>query len=228
MMTIRFVTYLAFAGLLGSATAMGCARQNSGDESKTAEETTEETARAEGRAEGRSEERARQEAARPRVETLVIPAGTSVVASLQTLVSTDVNQNGDPFTATTTAPIVISGRTVVPAGAKVQGALRNVVESGRIKGRAQMSLSFEQIADAQGKMHAIHAQALNLKAESGAIIGGIVEGKKGAAVGGAVGAGAGTIVMLATKGEDIELKPGQQLNVEFTQPASIPVVIAQR
>jgi hypothetical protein len=243
MMTIRFVTYLAFAGLLGSATAMGCARQNSGDESKTAEETTEETARAEGRAEGRSEERARQEAARPRVETLVIPAGTSVVASLQTLVSTDVNQNGDPFTATTTAPIVISGRTVVPAGAKVQGALRNVVESGRIKGRAQMSLSFEQIADAQGKMHAIHAQALNLKAESetksdaekiaagaiaGAIIGGIVEGKKGAAVGGAVGAGAGTIVMLATKGDDIELKPGQQLNVEFTQPASIPVVIAQR
>ena len=246
-MTIRIVTYLVLAGLLSSASVMGCARKDADDQANgTAESESEEAARVEGREQGRRQEqaRARQEAERtPRVETLVIPAGTSVVAALQTVVSTDVNQNGDQFTATTTAPIVVSGRTVVPSGAKVLGALRNVEASGRVKGRAQMSLSFEQIADAQGRMHPIHAQPLNLKAESetksdaekiaagaiaGAIIGGIIEGKKGAAVGGAVGAGAGTVVMLATKGEDIELRPGQQLNIQFTQPASIPVVVALR
>ena len=244
-MTQRFVTGLVLAGLLSSTSVIGCARKGVEDEAKTTTDEATKEATSNDRAEARREEqpRAREEAPRtPRVETLVIPAGTSVVASLQTTVATDVNHNGDPFTATTTAPIVVSGRTVVPAGAKVQGALRNVEASGRVKGRAQMSLSFEQIADAQGKMHAIHAAPLNLKAESetksdaekiaagavaGAIIGGIIEGKKGAAIGGAAGAGAGTIVMLATKGDDIELRPGQQLNIEFTQPASLPVV-AQR
>jgi len=55
----------------------------------------------------------------------------------------------------------------------------------------------------------------------GAIIGGIAGGGKGAAIGAGAGAGAGTILMLATKGEDIELNACHRLNVDTTSPTSI-------
>ena len=89
-------------------------------------------------------------------------------------------------------------------------------------------------------MHAISAEPLILQADSekkgdiekitaggvaGAIIGAITGGKKGAVIGTAVGAGAGTIVVLATKGDDIELSPGQRLNVQTTTPTNIALAL---
>lgn len=173
---------------------------------------------------------------RPRVEMLTVPAGTSVIASLVTPLSTDTNQTGDPFTATTQQPIVVNGRTVVASGSTVRGVLRDVQASGRVKGRAGMTLAFQEIVDTHGRTHVISAEPLILQADSektgdvekiaaggvaGAIIGGITGGKKGALIGTAVGAGAGTIVVLATKGDDIELSPGQRLSVQTITPTSI-------
>ena len=80
---------------------------------------------------------------KPRFETLVIPDGTNVVASLDTRLSTETNHTGDPFGATTTEPIIVGGRTVVPAGARIHGVLRDVQASGRIKGRARMTLAYQ-------------------------------------------------------------------------------------
>ena len=120
--------------------------------------------------------------------------------------------------------------------------LRDVQASGRIKGRARMTLAYEAIVDSQGKTHAISAQPLTLQAASathgdvekiaaggvlGAIIGGIAKGGKGAAIGAGAGAGAGTILMLATKGDEVELEAGQRLNVQMTSSTSIQV-LAQR
>ena len=105
-----------------------------------------------------------------------------------------------------------------------------------------MTLAFNEIADADGTSHAISALPLTLQADSetgedvakiaaggvaGAVIGGLAGGKKGAAIGSAVGVGAGTIVMLATKGDDIELSPGQRVNVQMTGPTSITVVVSK-
>jgi len=44
----------------------------------------------------------------------------------------------------------------------------------------------------------------------GAVIGGVTGGAKDAAIGSAVGAGAGTVLVLATKGDEIELDPGRK------------------
>jgi hypothetical protein len=171
---------------------------------------------------------------------LTVPAGTSVIASLVTPLSTDTNKTGDPFTATTQQPIVVDGRTVIANGAQVRGVLHDVQASGRVKGRAGMTLAFLDIVDSRGRVHAISAEPLILQAASekkgdvekiagggiaGAIIGAITGGKKGALIGTAVGAGAGTIVVLATKGDDIELSPGQRINVQTLTPTSI--VLAQ-
>ena len=182
------------------------------------------------------------QAPKPRAQTLIVPTGTNIVASLVTPLSTDTNHSGDQFVATTQEPIVVDGRTVVRSGAQIRGVLQGVQASGRVSGRAQMTLAFQEIVDAQGGSHSISAQPLTLQAASatggdvekiaaggiaGAIIGGITGGAKGAAIGTAVGAGAGTIVVLATKGDDIELGAGQRLNVQMIAPTSITLAAAK-
>jgi alkylhydroperoxidase family enzyme len=177
--------------------------------------------------------------AQSRVETITIPDGTAVVASLDTHLSTETNHSGDPFTATIVEPIIVSGKTVVPSGAKIHGALRDVQASGRVEGRARMTLAYATIVDAKGKSYPLSALPLTLQAASatgddvekiaagtvlGAIIGGVAGGGKGAAIGAGAGAGAGTILMLATKGDDLELNPGQKLAVHMTGPMSVQVL----
>jgi hypothetical protein len=184
---------------------------------------------------GDSESRA---AARAEFDTLVVPGGTAVLASLDTPLSTDTNHSGDPFTATTIEPIDVGGRTVLPSGSQIHGILRNVEDSGRIEGRARMTLLYQSIVDPLGKRYGISAEPLTLVAASaargdiekiaagavlGAIVGGIADGGKGAAIGAGVGAGAGTIVMLATQGDDLELSPGQKLSVLLTGATSVQV-----
>lgn len=203
--------------------ATGCAKQ---------QESTDTATRA------REVERTR-EPEKPRFETVVIPVGTSVVASLATPLSTETSHAGDAFTAKTTEAIIVNGKNVVPAGTSVHGVVRDVQPSGRTSGRAQMTLDFQTIVDPTGKTHSITAVPLTLQAASathddvekiaagsvlGAVIGGIAGGKKGAAIGAGAGAGAGIVLMLATKGDEIELEPGQKVNVQMTSATSIPVL----
>jgi len=178
----------------------------------------------------------------PQTQRIVIPAGTNIVASLQTPLATDVNHTGDSFVASTIVPVVVDGRTVIATGSRIRGVLRDVKDSGRIKGRASMTLAFEEFVDSDGKSHAISATPLTVQAASetssdvekiaaggilGAVIGGIADGSKGAGKGAVIGAGAGTILMLATKGDDVELNAGQRLNIHITSPVDL-TLLAQR
>ncbi|MHB8078450.1 MAG: hypothetical protein ACYDIE_04265 [Candidatus Krumholzibacteriia bacterium] len=180
--------------------------------------------------------------AQARYSTLTIPSGTTVLASLGSRLDTGTNHAGDPFVATTNAPIVIAGRTVVAQGAQIRGTLTDVQASGRISGRARLTLGFDSITDSGGTTHAISAQPITMQAASkthgdvekiaaggvlGAIVGGITGGGKGAAIGAGAGAGAGTILMLATKGDEVELAVGQRLTIRMTAPTDIQV-LAQR
>jgi hypothetical protein len=175
-------------------------------------------------------------AAKAQVVTRVIPAGTNVVMSLQTPLTTGSNHAGDTFYGTTMDAITVDGKTAIPAGSRIDGSLRDVEASGRIKGRARMTLVYDRIVDSEGTSHSISATPLILQAASsthgdvekiaaggvlGAIIGGIADGGKGAAIGAGAGAGAGTILMLATQGDEVELGSGQQLNVHLISSTKI-------
>ncbi len=168
--------------------------------------------------------------------TMVIPAGTSVVVELDSRLTTDKNVTGDRFAATTTEPIVVGGMTVIPAGARIEGVLQDVEASGRVKGRARMTLAYQRVVDSKGTAHAISAAPLKLQAASektsdvekiaagtvlGGLIGGIAGGEKGALIGAGAGAGAGTVLMLATKGDEIELESGQKLIISMMGPVNI-------
>jgi hypothetical protein len=54
-------------------------------------------------------------------------------------------------------------------------------------------------------------------------VGAIAGGKKGAAIGTAVGAGGGTAVVLSTRGEDVTLAPGTVVTTRLTESVTISV-----
>ncbi|MFH2051976.1 MAG: hypothetical protein ABIK96_05865 [bacterium] len=170
--------------------------------------------------------------------TLVVPANTSVIATLDRRLSTETNRTGDPIALTTVEAVVSNGRIAVPAGSTIGGTLRDVEASGRASGRAQMTLTFNNLTGADGRVNALEAVPLVLQAESatrtdlervaaggviGAVIGGIAGGETGAAIGAGAGVGAGVIVMLATQGDELVLEPGQKISVTLTSPMSVQV-----
>jgi hypothetical protein len=174
-----------------------------------------------------------------RFDTVVIPDGTSVVATLDALITTETGHDGDGFTLTTVDPITVGTRIVVPAGTRINGELRNVEASGRTSGRARMTLAYLGMTDGEGKNQTISARSLSLQAASathtdveriaagtvlGAVVGGIAGGTKGAAIGAGAGAGAGVVVMLATQGDELVLEAGQKLVVEMTSATSMQVL----
>ena len=67
------------------------------------------------------------------------------------------------------------------------------------------------------------ATKIGIGAGAGAVIGGIVGGKDGAAKGAVIGGGAGTGVVLATKGEEIRLGPGADVTTRLTAPLTVRV-----
>jgi hypothetical protein len=62
-------------------------------------------------------------------------------------------------------------------------------------------------------------------AGAGAIIGAIAGGKKGAVVGTVVGGGAGTGVVLATRGDEVTLAAGTSLTTTLTRPLVVQVPV---
>jgi hypothetical protein len=176
----------------------------------------------------------------PRFDSMVVAEGTRITVSLDTPINTDVNRTGDPFVVTTIEPVIVDGTTVLPTGTKIHGVLQDVQSSGRVSGRARMTLAYQEFSDEAGDRHAISTLPLTLQAASsthsdiekiaaggvvGAVIGGIAGGGKGAVIGAGVGVGAGTILMLATKGDDLALEVGQRMSVLWIAPTTVQVAV---
>jgi hypothetical protein len=169
---------------------------------------------------------------------IVVPAGTALEARLDTTIASQTSRVEDVVRATLTAPLVIEGADVAPAGSELFGTVTGAREAGRVKGRAELGIQFEQLragtvtydirtaplrwvaAATTGE----DAAKVGIGAAVGAVVGGITGGGKGAAVGSAVGAGGGSAVVLATRGEEIEVGAGSPLRVELTSrlDATVP------
>jgi hypothetical protein len=72
------------------------------------------------------------------------------------------------------------------------------------------------------------ATKIGAGAVGGAIVGGIVGGGSGAAKGAAIGGAAGTGVVLATRGREVELKAGSDLAATLAEPLTMRVPSASR
>ena len=168
-----------------------------------------------------------------------IPRGSMLTIELQSSVSTDTSQPGDPFQARVVSPNEF-------AGATIEGRVVRVKRAGKVKGSAQLQLAFNSIRMADGRSSPFTATVVEIvdmgnredsgtvdseggvkgrsstkddvskvgaSAGVGAILGAIFGGAHGAAIGAAIGGSVGTAGVLTSRGRDLNLGRGQQLKI---------------
>ena len=177
------------------------------------------------------------------VNDFLIPNGTRLTTSLRGTVNTKVSQVGDRFAMEVTSPSQYRG-------AVIEGRVAQTANSGRISGRANITLEFDTItvngrsyrfAGMIDGVNASNGDSVTVNNEGtvrdtsqgqttavragvgavlGAIIGAIAGGGQGAAIGAGVGAGAGAGSVLITGRDSIELGQGSTFNITATAPAN--------
>jgi hypothetical protein len=178
----------------------------------------------------------------PTNSDFIIANGETVVAVIDSDLSSATAREGDRFTATLRLPTQY-------AGATVEGHVSNVQRSGRITGRSQMTLNFDSIRLRDGRSFRFAglvesvrtSQGDTVKVDNegsvrddsqttktaeraaigtavGAIIGAIAGGGKGAAIGAIVGAGGGAGSVYVQGRDDLELTRGTELTIRATGP----------
>jgi len=166
----------------------------------------------------------------------VMAAGTTLSVVLQSTVDTGKAQVGERVTLHTAVPVQVTEDVVVPAGSLVRGTVTHVRAAGRMKGAAELTLRFNEIALPNGKTHEITcapvrwvgkgdgketAAEIGGGAAAGGLLAGVVGGKDDILKGVAVGAAVGTGVAAVTKGEQIVLPAGKSLEIRLTAPLDL-------
>ena len=182
-----------------------------------------------------------------------IPKGTHVLLRMLNSISTRTATEGNQVYLQTVTPVAVNSEIVIPPGTYVQGSVSHAKRSGRVKGRAELGIRLETLTFTGGKMLKISprlsavdsgetgqkvddtesqikqassvgkdAAQVAIMAGSGAAIGGLADRSfKGAGI----GAGAGTLVGLATafitRGNEVELHQGTTLDVVFDRNVAI-------
>ena len=177
--------------------------------------------------------------AEPAYREVTVPAGTVLPLDLNSTVGSDTSNVEDPVRATLRRAITIDGLDALPAGTAVTGHVTEAARSARVKGRGRIAFRFNQIdLPGDGGRMAIStgtvtrvapatkkqdAAKIGAGAAGGAIVGGLLGGGDGAAKGAAVGGGAGTAVVLSTRGKEVRLGQGANLSVKLTAPLTVRV-----
>jgi len=168
---------------------------------------------------------------------ITLPAGTLLPVVLDTSVASNTSRAEQPISGHVTRDVVIDRAVAVPAGSQVLGIVTDARRSGRVKGRAHIGIRFTTlIPKGTGERYRIQTSSfgrtapatkkndavkIGVPAAGGAVVGGLMGGKKGALVGTAVGGGAGTAVVLSTRGKETGFGRGTALSVRLTGPVSV-------
>jgi hypothetical protein len=173
----------------------------------------------------------------------VVPNGTSLVATLNSNLTTRDTRDNDRFSMTVVSPSEFNG-------AVIDGYVSNVSRGGRISGRSGMTFNFDSIRLRNGQTYRFAgilesartangdtvridnegavqesdsrgtttAKRAGIGTAVGAIIGAIAGGGKGAAIGAIIGAGAGAGSVYVQGQDDLELLSGTEVTVRSTGP----------
>ena len=173
----------------------------------------------------------------------VVPGGTRVLLSLINTVDTKHSRDGDRVYLQTAFPVVIDGRTVIPRGANVTGTVSNSKQPGRVRGKGEMYIRFDELTLPNGVTRDFRsrigsadsgsgevdrtegtirgegnksgdARTVATGAGMGATLGGVIGRSVGTAgIGGAAGAAAGLATVLMKRGPDASLPKGTQVEM---------------
>jgi hypothetical protein len=168
---------------------------------------------------------------------VTIPAGTHLPIVLDDTVGSDISRPEQPVHAHLSRAVAVRGKTVLPSGSRLTGVVIDATRSAKVKGRAHVAVRFTTVtprgdgtrytlrAAPVGRMAPATKKADAIKigapAAGGAIIGGLLGGKKGALIGTAVGAGGGTAVVVTTRGKEVRLRKGTALALRLSAPLTV-------
>ena len=201
--------------------------------------------------------------ASPASNIILVPAGTKVLLELRSASNTKSARPGDGVYLSSTFPVVVGNRVVIPSGVYVQGVVDSVVRPGRGLGakKAQLNMHFtsmifpngsvveipgvvnslpgsehqkvngdEGTIEQDGGSNKAHnaGETAKVAVPTGGTIGSIggLEGGHPLA-GGLEGAGAGLaaagIVALFTRGADVNIPSGTQVEMVLQRPLQLQV-----
>jgi len=176
---------------------------------------------------------------------VIVPAGTIIPITLTSRINTKNAKDGDGVYGRTSFPITVNNKIVIPEGTHVRGKITDLKRGGKVKGKAELTLSFQSMVLPSGVTLEIYtslrgaggsgdrtgeatirgdgsksedAKTVGQTAATGAVIGGIGNGGKGIGIGGGIGAAAGVATVLLTRGKDLILEPGTTIEVVLDQP----------
>jgi hypothetical protein len=173
-----------------------------------------------------------------RMRQVTVPAGTVLRLRLNHGFGSDSRLEA-PVSGTLVSPIMVAGHTALREGSVASGYVSEATRPGKVKGRGRVAVRFTRITPAgvderynmQTRSWVAVAPATKKKdaltigapAAGGAIVGGIVGGKKGAGIGALAGGGGGTAVVLSTRGKDVHIGPGTTLAIRLVAPLTLTV-----
>jgi hypothetical protein len=169
-----------------------------------------------------------------------VPEGTTLSLRLATAINSGTASVDDRVEATLAEAVSVGGAEVLPAGSTLEGTVAAVDASGKIKGLARLTLHFTSMTaagrDDRYDIDATYSETaeatkgadatkIGIGAGAGAAVGGLLGGKGGAAKGAVIGGGAGTAVVLSTKGEEVSRPAGARLTVRLKRSIDVRVPI---
>jgi hypothetical protein len=177
--------------------------------------------------------------------TSVIPDGTILVIEMDTKLNSGTAQVSDRFLARIATPVIdASGRTLLQSGALIDGHVASVKKARWGHRSGELGLSFDWVEFGDGKRIPLRGTLVSgsnpidgegdLRAKSaakrdvlvttgGAVAGAGVGMLTGASIlaGGGAGAAAGLTLILAMKGKNVDIDPGERFNLQLVQPMSL-------
>jgi hypothetical protein len=166
-----------------------------------------------------------------RPDPITVPEGATLPLVLETAMSSASSRSGDLIVARLAEDVRVGEKVVVPSGSEVRGRVTAAVPSGRVKTRARLAFDFDTLV-LEGKEYSIgtgpvditagsthnkDAATIGIGAGAGAIVGAIVDGKKGAGIGALIGGATGTGVVLTNTGKEVSLGTGTRVTVRLTR-----------
>ena len=161
-----------------------------------------------------------------------LPAGTNLVIRMIEGVDSETNRVGQTFRASMDQAVMVDGQTVIPRGADAVVKLVDSKDSGKLTGRADLTLSLQSVS-INGHFVDINTQSINKESDSqgektakvaggtaavGAIIGAIAGGGKGAAIGAGAGAAAGAGSQVIMGGQRVRVPSETRLTFVLDNP----------
>jgi len=182
-----------------------------------------------------------------------VPEGTALKVKLETTISTFSSKVGDQFHGKVSEAVVVSGKTMIPAGATVEGRVTKLSEPRRIQGKPTIVLLPERVILPDGQRFVLNAVLVDTDIKgtdvnqegqfkgaghdrrdqievgggtaAGMLVGGLIGAGPGLLIGGAVGASATTTHWLVQRRSAI-LPSGTQLWLELSRPMTMSTTTA--